>query len=317
MRLVSSVSLLLVFGLACSGMGESPPVAPPEAVAVAAPAAWAYSLENGQELVKGGSTQSLAVGSQVVLLGPPLAGTENRQIVGSAKVAEVWPDLSRVETERIRRDAPPPEMARLATPEDQATIDALPKATGASARPNKTAPAAAGGAADVKTEAADTFTAEDLPADLKGGTPDSREEALVRYENDPSMTQAIVFVMKHDSSDDVRFKAWRVVRARWNKRTGVAAEHEAAAVWLVNHGSDKERVEALAELGDLGHSMGTLEKAAGDPSDSVRSAAAEAIYEMGKRTGKRAEAKEILKERRKVESSSSIRKKLVDWIDEL
>ena len=89
MRLVSSVSLLLVFGLACSGMGESPPVAPPEAVAVAAPAAWAYSLENGQELVKGGSTQSLAVGSQVVLLGPPLAGTENRQIVGSAKVAEI------------------------------------------------------------------------------------------------------------------------------------------------------------------------------------------------------------------------------------
>lgn len=314
MRLPLLVTTLLALGLACTGMGgETPAVTPPEPVADAAVTTWPYSLENGQELVKAGSSSTLAVGSQVVLLGPPLAGTENRQVVGSAKVAEVWPDLARVETERVRRDAPPPEMARLATPEDQAAIDALPKATGAAKPRSPTSTPTS----DATTEPADTYTREDLPSDLRDGTPDSREEALVRYENDPTMTQAIVFVMKHDPSEDVRFKAWRVVRARWNKRIGASADHEAAAVWQAGHGAENARCEALAELGDMGHSMAAIEKQAGDPSEDVRAAAAKAIFEMGTRTGKRAEAKEILKERRKVESSGSIRKKLEGWIDDL
>lgn len=299
---------LLLLSLACGGVGDvrteevpAPPaeIAPPEA----APAVWVYTRENKQELVKAGTAQALAVGSAVVLLGPALAGTENRQIVGSAKVVEVWPDLARVETERARLDAPPPEAARALLPEDQATVDALP-------------PLGKGARKATAAAVAKEFTAADLPADLRGGTGDSREEALIRYEGDASMTQAIVFVMKHDTDADVRTKAWRVVRARWKRGTGSAAEHEGAANWLASNGTEDLRIEAINAI--AGNSRGlSVAKHLDDSSQPVRVAAAEAVFDIGKRAGKRAEAKKLLQDRLAKETVPAVKKKLADWIGEL
>ena len=311
----------LLAALACGGFGdpkpEEPPVLPVEATT--GPTLWEVTHEEKQDLVKAGEADGLAKDAVVVLLGPALAGTENRQIVGSAKVVEIWPDLARVQVERIKKDAPQPEMARAWSPEDQAALDAIPPMkAGGRAAASGTSAATGGPVPTGTTEApAAEFTAADLPADLRGGTGDSREEALVRYEDNGSMTQAIVWVMKHDSDDDVRMKAWRVVRARWKRGTGSAAEHEAAAVWLSSNGTQDQRIEAINEIGARSRSLNAAAKHVADPIQPVRVAAAEAVHDVGSRTGKRTEAREILQDRLKVESVSAVRKKLGDWVGDL
>ncbi len=312
MRLLLAVPLFLT--LACAGFGDMKTEAPPAPVAPteAAPAVWELTRQDKQELVKAGVTQGLAVGSPVVLLGPPLAGTENRQIVGSATVAEVWPDLARVTTDLIKRDVPPPEAARAYTPADQAALDAISVSTkggGGATRAASAEPAAP------TTQAG--FTADQVPVALRSGSSDSREDALVRYETDDRMTNAIVWVMKNDDDAAVRFKAWRVVRARWKRGTGVAAEHEAAAVWAAANTNEDTRIEALAAIGERSRSLNPPARHLADASERVRIEAGAAIFEIGGRTGKRTEAKKLLSDRLEVESVGSVRKRLDGWIDEL
>lgn len=306
----------LLTALACGGFGDTKPEDPIAPVdAIVGPVLWELTHEEKQDLVKAGEADGLAKDNVVVLLGPALAGTENRQIVGSAKVLEIWPDLARVQTERIKKDAPPPEVARAWRPEDQAILDTIPpmKSGGGSTSRSGTSAMAVTEPAAPAAE----FSAADLPADLKGGTGDSREEALVRYEDNGSMTQAIVWVMKHDSDPDVQMKAWRVVRARWKRGTGAASEHEAAAVWLSTNGTEDQRIEAIKEIGARSRSLNAASKHVGDSVQPVRVAACEAVHDVGSRTGKRTEARQILQDRLSVESVSAVRKKLGDWIGDL
>ncbi|MDP2306416.1 MAG: hypothetical protein Q8P18_10360 [Pseudomonadota bacterium] len=314
MRAVTPLILLgsLILTLACGGAGDTTAEEPVVAL-VEAPTVWEVTRQDGQALVKAGAGQGLAVDTQMVLLGPPLAGTDNRQIVGSAKVAEIWPDLARITPDRIKRDAPEPAAARVYTAEDQAALDAIPLVGGGKGA------RAATSAASLSEPAATTgeFTVDQVPAALKSGTSESRMDALVRYETDASMTDAIVWVLKNDSDSAVQFKAWRVVRARWKRGTGNAADHEAAAAWVATHGGDDARLEALGAIGERSRSLTVPAKHLADPLQSVRIAAANAVFDIGSRTGKRAEAKKLLVDRRDVESAGPVRKRLADWIEEL
>lgn len=235
----------LACALACGGVGvpeaPPPPLPPPVVEAPAPPPVWELTEDANQTLVKAGTAQSLEIDATVVLLGPPLAGTEHRQVVGSARVAEIWPDLARVEPLRIKRDAPAPVAARALTPEDGAVVEAIPLLEERKA----TRGARAAAQSDAATEGA-------VPFDLKSGTNDERIQALVRRERDADATYAIVWVMKNDPSEDVRFKAWRIVEARWKRGTGKPAEHRAAAVWQSTHGSKRARGEAADALAEQG-----------------------------------------------------------------
>lgn len=310
MRAFTPLFLLgsLILSLACGGFGDTKTEEPAvEAAAVAAPV-WEVTRQDGQVLVKAGAAQGLAADAVVVLLGPPLAGTENRQIVGSAKVAEIWPDLSRVTPERLRTDVPESAAARAYTPADQVALDGIPLVSGAKGgRPAAAAAAPSTG----------EFTVDQVPADLKSGTPDARMDALVRYETDASMTDAIVWVLKNDSDAAVQFKAWRVVRARWKRGTGSGADHESATAWVAANSADDARVEALDVLGERSRNLTVPAKHLADPLQNVRIAAAKAVFEIGNRTGKRSEAKKLLVDRRDVESAGPVRKRLADWIEEL
>ncbi|MDP2317236.1 MAG: hypothetical protein Q8P41_30395 [Pseudomonadota bacterium] len=300
--------------LACGGFGDTKTEEPVVVETPVAPAVtvWEMTRQDGQALVKAGAVQGLAVDAPLVLLGPPLAGTENRQIVGSGKVVEVWPDLARVAPDRIKKDAPEPVAARPYTPEDQAALDLIP-VIGAK---GGNRPAAAAATTPVAAPAGE-FTVEQVPDALKSGTAESRMDALVRYETDASMTNAIVWVLKNDSDSDVQFKAWRVVRARWKRGTGSPGDHEAAAGWVATNGGDDARVEALQAIGERSRSLSVPSKHLADPLQSVRVAAAEAVFDIGSRIGKRSEAKKLLQDRRDLESAGPVRKKLADWIDQL
>jgi hypothetical protein len=296
---------IFVFSLACAGFGDTSTVAPPtpEPVAAAAPAVWDLTRQDGQSLVKAGADQGLGIDGTIVLLGPPLAGTENRHIIGSARVVEVWPDLARVEPLRLDRDAGEPVAARALTPEDSAALDAIPLV-------GKGGHGAMAGASAASAAPGDLV----IPDDLKSGSPDSREDALVRYEPDVNATAAIVWVMKNDPNDDVRMKAWRVLRARWKKGTGNPAEHEAAAGWLAEKGGTAQRVEALGAIGERSRSLTLPARHLAAAEPDVRTAAARAVFEIGERTGKRSDAKTLLQGRLDVESNGPLRKKLADWV---
>jgi hypothetical protein len=161
------------------------------------------------------------------------------------------------------------------------------------------------------------FTVDQVPAELKSGTPGARMDALVRHEPDAAMTDAIVWVLKNDSDAAVQFKAWRVVRARWKRGTGNASAHEAAAAWVATNGGDDARVEALDALGERSRSLTAPAKHLADPQQNVRIAAGKAVFDIGGRTGKRSEAKKLLQDRRDVEAAAPVRKRLADWIEEL
>lgn len=304
-RLLGPIAgLLVLLSLACALPGADEAVV---AEVPAAPTLWALTQDGPATLVKAGTTEGLAIDTVVVLLGPPLAGTQNRQVVGSARVAEIWPDLARVTPERLRTDTAAPESARLPLPEDAVVLDTMPTVA---TSPPPTARAAR--QAQTTPDAALV-----LPSDLTGGTPDARIDALVRYEPDPDATAVIVWVMKNDGSADVRAKAWRVVRARWKRGTGSAADHEAAAIWLAANGTTDLRIEALGAMGDRSTSVRTPGRQLADDNDDIRVAAARAVHDIGMRTSKHADARKALEDRRDVESSASVRKKLAEWIAEL
>ncbi len=92
---------------------------------------------------------------------------------------------------------------------------------------------------------------------------EDREEAVTLLEDDPVATAEIVYVMQNDPEPGVQKRAWRVLRARWKRGTGEPADHQAAALWLIEHGELALQVEALRALGkygdDLAAAQGLLE----------------------------------------------------------
>lgn len=320
----ASLIFAAIAALACSG-GDLVPAVPEAVVAPASPASpasWPVVVEDGKTLVKAGTGEGIAIDATLVLLGPPLAGTEHRSVVGSARVAETWPDLARVEPIRLGEEAP--QAARAMQDGDAALLAAIPERV---AGERKVPPAIAAGplgrgrppgtAAGPSAGESPSESDVTLPADLRSGDPDARMDALRRYESDPGMTAAIVHVMKNDASHDVRFKAWRVVRARWQRGTGEASQHEAAAGWLAGNGRVRERKEALDALADLGTSLGVAVARLDDGAPGVRERAALAVAAIGKRTGKATEARAALRARQAKETDADVLEKIAEGLGRL
>ena len=145
-----------------------------------------------------------------------------------------------------------------------------PAAQPAEAAPTEAAPAEATEATEAPAEAteapAETTTdgtprapdGRPIPVALTSGTADSREDALVRLENDPDATALIAWSLSNDSDNRVRRKAWRVIRARFRKGTGDFDEHQKVVGWVVRNGPKSLRLEAIAELGARGNDVGML-----------------------------------------------------------
>ncbi len=156
-----------------------------------------------------------------------------------------------------------------------------------------------------------------VPIDLKTGSADQRFKALERYETQESMTGAIVWVMKNDPDYEVRRKAWRVIRARWRHGTGVASEHEAAAVWLSSNGSVDLRTEAIVSIGDRSSSLNNAKRHLGDGDAGIRLVSAEAVAEVAGRTDQGAQAREILADQVSKENDQKVAKQIGKLISEL
>ncbi|MFH1464351.1 MAG: hypothetical protein ABIO70_08180 [Pseudomonadota bacterium] len=137
------------------------------------------------------------------------------------------------------------------------------------------------------------FDPNAVPEDLLEGREHAKKEALEeRYEPLPGATALIAWVMQNDPNEEVRFKAWRVIRARWGRGTGDPAEHQAVASWLAIQGENDElRAEAVGAMGAFGDDMALVELMLGDPDEDVHRAAAQALATMGRRLGLQAEAR--------------------------
>lgn len=90
-----------------------------------------------------------------------------------------------------------------------------------------------------------------VPKAMRSGTDDARFRALELAESRTGLTDAIVWVMKNDPNDEVRRKAWRVIRARWRKGVGSSSLNQAAAVWVFEH-RPAERAEAAWAIAQYG-----------------------------------------------------------------
>ncbi len=309
--------LLSLVLLSACGEADTPPQPPPPAPVIEepppAPEFWEVTEDQGKTFTKAGTELGLVVEAPVTLLGPPLAGTENRSVVGGAKVTEVWPDLASIEIDRLQ-----PEIEDLTTlvarerrPEDAALLENIPevgkKSTGAH-RASSSASAAPAPAA-AKTV--------DVPADLRTGSADERVDALVRYEDDASATAAIVWVMQNDPEYEVRKKAWRVVRARMKAGTGSFSEHESATRWQAGNGSTDMRTEAVSLLGDMGSKLSYVTVYLGDGDPKVRKQAAKATADAGSRMGKQSTARSAITARLEKEDDAKVRDALSDALSKL
>ena len=312
---------LSVFLLACGGLmnGDEAavPAVEPLPVAALVPVSTLWEVVPDPDAVpapvrafasvRAGSTQGLIVDMTVALVGPAPAAGGPQPVVGSARVSEVTADSARLIPVRLVEELPPTMAARALAVDDQTALAAIPEV-----KPGRrlgARPGVLGGSGPASGGAA-TSAELYIPTDLKSGSADSREEALVRHEGDPELTAAIVWVMKNDDNEGVRFKAWRVVRARWKNGIGVASEHEAAAAWLAGNGTKAARTEAIAELGNRSRSVERAGAQIDDGDPDIRLAAVKAVYEVGDRTGRRDKARDVLKERRAKESSSAVRSRI-------
>ena len=294
----------LLASLACAGLpGTSPEESPSEVIA-AAPPTWPVTTDETGEFVAAGTNAGLVEDAPLTVLGPPLAGTEHREIVGAAKVTKVWEDLCRIERERWNPTLPDGAelVARARLPEDTAELEAIPEFKAAAAPTSS---------AGHTTSVAPTSATVTLPPDLTDPSPQKRYDAVLRYEPDPSATAYIVTVMKTDTDLEVRKKAWRVLRARWKRGTGSRSEHEAAATWAAAKGDPDVREEAINALGDQGSSMSKVSGYLSDPGPEIRRAAGDAVAAYGGRTGKREEARSLIQAALAKESDSKTRKAFV------
>lgn len=278
--------LILAGLLACSNSDQADPEQDDVAVD-AASVGWTVSFTNDAHFIPAGTNQALVTDSPLALQGPTIPGTEYRQVVGAARVVEIWPDLARLDIQKLQlgQSETSELVARPRQPEDEAIIAALPD--------YKAAKKSSGGNRRVVTKSAPVSNVM-VPLDLKTGNAGQKINALVTYENDPSMSEAIIWVMKNDTDYEVVLKAWRVVRARWNGSIGNTASHEAAAVWLATNGSKDLRIEAIAAIGRKCTSLNTAAKHINDPDVHIRMASAEAVAAIGLRAGGRTQAREII-----------------------
>ncbi len=330
MRCFVLVGFGMVFG--CAGLldKEEEPAIVEEAVGVAAPIL--YEVTPDADVVpavgvtfatmKAGTTQGMVVDMTVALVGPAPAVGGPQPVVGSARVTEVMAESARLVPMRLLTPMPPSLAARALAPEDSAALSALPEVLPeepvvggggprkGGGRPGPWAGPGPGGGGPAANELV-------IPADLRTGSAAEREDALVRHEDESDATAAIVWVMKNDSSSSVRFKAWRVVRARWNRGTGAAPAHEAAALWLAANGPEDQRIEAIDAIGDKSRSIEHAASQINDLDEDVRVASVKAVGAVADRTGKRENAREVLTARRDKEGSSSVRKKIDAVLDKL
>ncbi len=89
----------------------------------------------------------------------------------------------------------------------------------------------------------------DLPPALDHRKDDVRHDAVAGLEDDPDATDWLLWALFTDPDDDVRFKAWRVLRARTKHGFGNDRGREAEAVrWLAEHGNGQMKTEAAEVL---------------------------------------------------------------------
>lgn len=292
----------------------------PSAEEAAEAALWTVSRTDEDWLLGVGEQADLVVGAPVTFLGPAAPDTEQRLVVGGAQVTVLWPGLAKVEVQRLAQgvNAGPQMAARPREPADAALLQALPEYGGQEGQQAvaalgssgvKSSGIKSGGvkSSDIKATAVPAgFSEADVPIDLKTGSSGERYDALGRYESQEHMTSAIVWVMKNDSDFEVRRKAWRVIRARWRRGTGVAYEHEAAAVWLSSHGSTDLRREAIQAIGNRSSSLNNAKRHIGDGDNDIRLASAEAVAGVAERTDQGDQAREILSNQVAKEESKNV-----------
>ncbi len=298
--------LLFVVGLGCGGgdadQASDGDLAEQEPVPVEL---WAVSLTQDSWFIPAGASQQLVVDAPLTLLGPTIGDTEYRQVVGGALVAELWPELARLEPQRLAEgmESSPDMVARQREPADAPLLDALPEYR------KKRAVATARAAAPSTTVV--------VPIDLKTGTADQRISALESYEDQDSMTGAIAWVMKNDSNYEVRRKAWRVLRARWRRGTGSSSEHESASVWLSTNGDKDMRSEAISAIGSNSASLDNAKRHLGDDDRDIRLRSAQAVADVGGRTNRSSQARQILAAQVSKESDKKVAKQIGKLISEL
>ena len=82
--------LLCALTIGCGFIGqESPPEVEATVGQDAEPELWPVSITQGSWFITAGTEQQLVVESPVTLLGPPIADTPYRQVVGAAHVVEI------------------------------------------------------------------------------------------------------------------------------------------------------------------------------------------------------------------------------------
>ncbi len=92
-------------------------------------------------------------------------------------------------------------------------------------------------------------TREDRPggvtSELEHRKDDRRYEAVAALEHDPGATELILWVLFTDPDSEVRFKAWRILRARSKRGVGDMVLQREAVVWIAEHGKDVMKHEAI------------------------------------------------------------------------
>ncbi len=91
-------------------------------------ALWTVFQDQGALFVKAGRSSGLVKDSAVTILGSPVAGTNNRRIIGYGNVAEIWDDMVRIKPTRLDDTATGQGMAaRRPEKSDLAVVTELPK----------------------------------------------------------------------------------------------------------------------------------------------------------------------------------------------
>lgn len=121
-----------------------------------------------------------------------------------------------------------------------------------------------------------------------------REEAVTALEDDPGATALIIQVMKTDPEPAVQHRAWRVLRARWKHGTGEPAEHQAAAVWLIEHGDLGLQAEAMKAMGAYGDDLALAQSLLEHGEPKLARAACQATAGIAGRQGQPDLAKETV-----------------------
>ena len=307
LRLVVALAILGGTAAACGSLPVSLPFLSEERPA----APWPLVVDGDDVFVKAGTRDGLVTGSPLTFV------DGGGWIVGSGRVAHVWDDLAKVERERWdpEIELAAALMARPREPSDEAALAELPPV--GEVEEAAAAPAAAPRRASAPSEGAAAPQPVELPADLRTGSADDRIEALTRYEDEPRATAWIVEVMKHDPDYEVRKKAWRVVRARWRRGTGSAAEHERAALWAAAHGDRDVRLEAVSALGKRSSRLANATRFLDDPDAEVRKRAGRAAVDIALRTGQADAARKAITAAAESESDKGVKKYLYKLLAEL